>query len=55
MQIIATFTLERTTPGTVRYKHEGGDVGIETIYIRKDALKGDPTPERIQIMITPTE
>ena len=53
MQIIATYTLERSTPGTVRYKHVSGDTGIETIYVRKDALGGQPAPERIQIVITP--
>ena len=50
-----TFTLERETPNTIRYREEP-DAGeppiIETIYIKKWAL-GTPPPKSISVTIDP--
>lgn len=57
MQIIAEYELEpdKETKGCYRYKHVGGDPGIVTHYLRKDALGGQPAPMRLQMMLTPIE
>jgi len=54
LQIIATYELhpEKETPGCHRYHQEGGDAGVQTIYLRKDALNGQPAPRRLSMTLT---
>ncbi len=56
MQIIADYQLEpaKETPGCYRYMQVGGDPGVATLYLRKDALRGEPAPLRLQMVLTPT-
>lgn len=55
MQIVATFEIqpEKETKGCHRYAHTGGDQGVTTLYVRKDALRGQPAPKRLQMVLTP--
>ena len=55
MQIVATFEIQpdKETKGCHRYAHTGGDQGVTTLYVRKDALRGQPAPKRLQMVLTP--
>lgn len=52
-----TFSYEKTTKNTIRYKEELGDVAhssrdiaVGTLYIQKSAL-GEPAPQRLKVTI----
>lgn len=57
MQIVAEYELEpsKETKGCHRYRHVSGDPGITTHYLRKDALRGQPAPKRLQMVLTPID
>jgi hypothetical protein len=51
--IAAQFEIQpdKETKGCYRYRYDGGDHGVATIYIRKEAF-GDDAPRRLSIVIT---
>jgi len=57
MQIIAEYEIQpdKETPGCYRYARVGGDQGVVTLYVRKDALGGQPAPKRLQMVLTPID
>lgn len=59
MKMIVEMKRERETPGTFRFAEvdaaggpvPAGDVKLQTLYIKKAALRGAPPPERIRVTI----
>jgi hypothetical protein len=49
--IVMKLAPEKETPGCYRYMREGGDQGVDTLYLRKREVDG-PAPAQLTVTIT---
>jgi hypothetical protein len=53
--IHVTLTLGKETKGTYRFENNDAEAAITTVYVRKDAFKGEKPPQSIRLLVEAAE
>jgi hypothetical protein len=53
--IHVTLALGKETKGTYRFENNDSEAAISTVYVRKDAFKGEKPPQSIRLLVEAAE
>ena len=48
-------TLGKETKGTYRFENDDNEAAVSTLYVRKDAFKGEKPPQSIRLLVEAAE